>query len=232
MLVCYLDDSGEKNEPVSTIAGYITPVDQWLEFEREAGKFFDAIELEYLHTVDLHHLRNEFDGWTREQALEFSKFFHEMVSRHVALGFECSIAKPIFEGKKSQYGVGSQTSALAMGFTILVDRIIKHEGVASVLGEPGVNISFVIESGNNNNVNVLETFNAIQRQNPELFKSLIFKDKKSRIALQAADFLAYYSRRLRNKQRSHKRYDDEFRFFRASTGAIQINHFFAVDFGV
>ena len=76
-LVCYLDDSGNKDEPIVTLAGYIARAPNWLDFEVDARALFDAWELPYLHTVDLHHRRKEFKGWTREQTAEFANAFYK-----------------------------------------------------------------------------------------------------------------------------------------------------------
>ena len=88
MLVCYLDDSGEKKEPVITIAGYLSLADQWREFESIARDFFERIGLDYLHTMDLHNRRNFFEGWDSRRTLQFSKSFFELMAPHVGHGFE------------------------------------------------------------------------------------------------------------------------------------------------
>ena len=92
-LVCYLDDSGNKDDPIATLAGYIAPARNWLDFEVGARALFDAHELPYLHTVDLHRREGEFEGWTREQTA----------------GFEYSVLKSTFEFGKRVYNVEHQS---------------------------------------------------------------------------------------------------------------------------
>ena len=71
-LVCYLDDSGNEDDPIVTLAGYIAPAGDWLNFEVHARELFDAHKLPYLHAMDLHQRKREFKGWTRK--LELTRF--------------------------------------------------------------------------------------------------------------------------------------------------------------
>ena len=51
-LVCYLDDSGNEDDPIVTLAGYIAPAGDWLNFEVHARELFDAHKLPYLRTSE------------------------------------------------------------------------------------------------------------------------------------------------------------------------------------
>ena len=95
---------------------------------------------------------------------------------------------------------------------------------------PGVDLSFVVESGNKNEGDIRRRFNNIQKQAPDRFRSISFESKKARLALQAADFLAYFSRRLRTKDPAHRRYKDEMAFFESATGNMPHRYFLATDF--
>ena len=198
-LVCYLDDSGNKDDPISTRAGYIAPAHNWCDFEVHAQELFDSIGLPYLHTVELHMRRGEFKGWTREQTAEFANVFYKILDQHAYAGFEFSVLKSEFENKKSVYGVEHQSSPFGFCLHGIVDRLVKDDGVKDALALPDVNLSFVVESGNKNEGDIRRRFNMIQEQNLARFVSISFEPKKERIALQAADFLAYFSRRLRTE---------------------------------
>jgi hypothetical protein len=56
---------------------------------------------------------------------------------------------------------------------------------------------------------------------------LFLKNKKKYIALQAADFLAYYSRRIRNKNFASANAQADMRFFEMATEAISHSQFLA-----
>ena len=211
-LVCYLDDSGNDQDSISTLAGYIAPAHNWCDFEVRARELFEAIELPYLHTVELHRREGEFEGWTREQTAEFAIAFYRILDQHVYAGFEFSVLKSTFESRKSVYDVEHQSSPIGFCLHGIVDRLVKDEGVKDALALPDVNLSFVVESGNTNEGDILRRFNNIRKQDPERFVSISFEPKKKWIALQAADFLAYFCRRLRTKDPTDKNYKDEVRF--------------------
>ncbi len=230
MLTCYLDDSGNDQDPIVTLAGYVSPEQNWRDFETEARAAFDTIDLPYLHTVDLHGLRGEFAGWSREEAAEFARCFGRILDRHVYAGFEFSVMKSTFEARKADYDVEHQSSPLGFCLHGLVDRLVKDEGILAGLRQPEVNLSFVVESGNKNEGDIRRRFDNIQKQDAERFRSISFEPKTTRIALQAADFLAYFCRRLRTKNRAHPRYKDEIAFFESATGNMAHHHFLATDF--
>ena len=112
-----------------------------------------------------------------------------------------------------------------------MDRIVKNEGFLSVIDEPGDDLSFVVEADNKNNQNILEIFNDYRNKDPRRFAGIVFENKKTHIALQAADFLAYYSRRIRNKNFASANADADMRFFEMATEAISHSQFLATDFG-
>ena len=229
-LVCYLDDSGNKDDSISTLAGYIAPAHNWCDFEVCARELFDANELSHLHTVHLHMRRGEFKGWTREQTADFVRAFYGILDQHVFAGFEFSVLKSTFESKKSVYNVEHQSSPIGFCLHGIVDRLVKDEGVKDALGLPDVNLSFVVESGNKNEGDIRRRFNIIQKQDPERIVSISFETKKEWIALQAADFLAYFCRRLRTKDPTDKNYRDEVQFFEFAKGEMLHRHFLATDF--
>lgn len=230
MLVCYLDESGNEDDSIVTLAGYISPAQNWLDFEVDARAAFDVINLPYLHTVDLHGLRGEFAGWTREEAAEFARCFYRILDRHAYAGFEFSVMKSTFEARKADYDVEHQSSPLGFCLHGLVDRLVKDEGIMAGLKLPGVDLSFVVESGNKNEGDIRRRFNNIQKLAPERFGSISFEPKKKRIALQTADFLAYFCRRLRTKDPAHRRFKDEMAFFEAAIGNMPHRYFLATAF--
>ena len=180
-LVCYLDDSGNRDDPISTLAGYIAPAHNWCDFEVHARELFDSIGLPYLHTVELHMRRGEFMGWTREQTAEFANVFYKILDQHAYAGFEFSVLKSEFENKKSVYGVEHQSSPFGFCLHGIVDRLVKDDGVKDALALPD---GHSVESGNKNEGDIRHRFNMFQEQNPARFVSIV-EAKKERIALQA-----------------------------------------------
>ena len=161
-LVCHLDDSGNEDDPIVTLAGYIAPAGDWLNFEVHARKLFDAHKLPYLHTMDLHQRKREFKGWTRKQTAQFANVFCRVLDQHTYAGFEFSVLKSTFEANKSVYKVERQSSPIGFCLHGIVHQLVNDEGVKAVLAPPDVNLSFVVESGNRN-----EGYSSSIQQYPE-----------------------------------------------------------------
>jgi len=227
MLVCYLDDSGEDKEPVATLAGYLGTENGWADFEGQARAFFDEAGVDYLHTVDLHHLRKQFDGWDRGRTLAFATRLFELVGEHAPVGVEFSVDKASFNQSKIDLGKKREGSPLTFCFKGLLQNMMANEGIREVLSWDGTDLSFVVESGKRSEpiVKEFERLAALKAHGGVL-KSLVLADKKSFIALQAADFFAYFSRRLRCMDKTHRRFDDEKRFFETATAGVKVHSAF------
>lgn len=226
VLVRYLDDSGEDKEPVVTMAGYLSPEENWKAFELEARPFLDSCGLEYFHAVEMHQRRRQFEGWEPHETREFSRVFYEILEKHVALGFEFSVLKARFAERKKSRHVKREGSPYAFCFKALAERILANEGVAACLNDPKVKISFVVEAGNKNNGDVLARFNHLKKTVPGKFLDMRFEDKESSVALNAADFLAFYARRIRCRNAEFPR-EGEFEMFSRLTQKITHNYFLA-----
>ena len=158
--------------------------------------------------------------------------FYSILDHHAYAGFEFSVLKSTFETNKSVYNVEHQSSPFGFCLHGIVNRLVKDEGVKDVLALPNVSLSFVVESGNSNEGDIRRRFNSIQKQDPERFASIRFEPKKEKIALQAADFLAYYCRRLRTKDPEGKSYKKELEFFEIAKKRMKHRLFLATDFGI
>ena len=61
MFVCYLDDSGKDREnPITTLAGYVAMEAAWIRFERNVEPVFKKFGVEVLHAVSLHNTKGDF----------------------------------------------------------------------------------------------------------------------------------------------------------------------------
>ena len=158
--------------------------------------------------------------------------FYRILDQHTYAGFEFSVLKSTFEANKSVYNVERQSSPIGFCLHGIVHQLVNDEGVKAVLAPPDVKLSFVVESGNRNEGDIRRRFNSIQKQDPERFGSISFVPKKERIALQAADFLAYFCRRLRIRNPADKGYEHEVEFFEIAKGRMLHRQFLATDFKV
>ena len=231
MYTLYLDDSGEKQEPYVTLAGWLARKDMWTSFEEEASVYFEKAGIEYLHTVDLHHQRNAFYGWSREKVRKFSLDLFEIAGRHIPVGFAFSVFKPRFDEQKKSINLKHEKSAFAFCFKGIVSRMMEHRGIKKKLSEEGFDLSVVLEDGNKNNADVTHLFTEYKQQKPELFKCIKSLGKQDSKALQLADFFAYFERRRLVKPTTDKRYYDEMRFFLEAIDQVDVvDRYEALDF--
>jgi hypothetical protein len=230
VLVCHLDDSGEKRDPIATLAGYLGTAEEWAKFEVRARAFFKEKHVSYLHTVDLHQRRGEFKGWSRGDTHAFASELFGILADHAPVGVEFSVLKPQFNAKKAALGMKREGAPTTFCFKGLLNRLVTNEVMLELLQMEGVDLSFVVENGNTHNNAILLEFQRLQPFYPFL-RSLTFEDKKKLVALQVSDFLAYFSRRLRCMDKGHRYFDDEHEFFTSATAPIKTHdHFLATDF--
>lgn len=71
VLQACLDDSGELDQtinPVFVLAGFIAESDSWASFSHDWRAALDAPSINYFKMVEAANLRDQFNGWSREQA--------------------------------------------------------------------------------------------------------------------------------------------------------------------
>jgi hypothetical protein len=232
MIVIHLDDSGNADDPICTLAGYLATAAEWARFEDEARAYFDAMtpRLEYLHTMDLHQLDGYWKGWERDDTKAFAADLFTILAKYAPVGIEFSVDRSAFNAKKKALGLKREGAPMTFCFKGMVSRLFQNAAIQEVFKWPEVDISFVIEAGNKHENAIVQAFRDIKTVQPRL-RSLIHEDKKKLIALQAADFLAYFSRRLRVKDELHRRYNDEYMFFHDVSRRVAIHdHFLATNF--
>jgi hypothetical protein len=196
MLVAYLDDSGTHlASPLITLAGYVGHCDSWIQFEGEAQEVLQRYNIPILHTVDLHNTDGQFAKWSRDRKTNFVSELYDPAARHLITGASISVQKRTYVKRGQETGLNRNTSALGFCFNILVDRLLRRPLSGPHIKADG--ISFVIESGNKNNADMVRIFNEVKKIHKldKELRSIRIADKNHCIAIQLADFLAYYSRR-------------------------------------
>jgi hypothetical protein len=127
-------------------------------------------------------------------------------------------------------GLKQETSPLGMCFRGVLNRLVNDANFQWAERELGANLSFVVESGHKNSKDVEHHFDTIKKMDPKRFGTLRFEDKKAHIALQAADFIAFYSRRIRNSAFALRPRLKELELFQRTLGSIKHRPFLATDF--
>jgi hypothetical protein len=196
LLVAYLDDSGtNKQSPVVTIAGYAAHSSEWAAFERESLAVLSRYEVPLLHTKEFHDRDGAFSEWTNIKKNTFAVELYQVAQRNVMIGASVSAQKRTYVLRGLETGYNQNTSAIGHCFNILVDRMLRSPVIGPHIRADG--ISFVVENGNKNNGDlkrIFELVRSIHKLEKELH-SIRFADKSHCVAIQLADFLAFYSRR-------------------------------------
>lgn len=196
VLVSYLDDSGsDAASPMVTIAGYTAQFDQWAAFEDGGKEVLSSYDVPPLHTKEFHDGDGPFTGWSRTKKAEFAAELYGVASRHLMIGASISAQKKTYVLRGKETRLNRNTSAIGHCFNILVDRMIKSPLTGPHIRADG--ISFVVESGNKNNQDLARVFERVRKIHglEKELRSISFAGKESCVAIQLADFLAFYSRR-------------------------------------
>lgn len=175
----------------------------WQKFERVARETFANYGVTVLHTKELHDTDGEFRGWSVRKKQSFITELYSHFDPTKEAGISYSTRQDVYLKRKKEHGFryNANMSALGYCFHEICVLLLQASALPALLRtDPSYNLSFVIESGNRNNEDVVRIFNDLKTEIPELrFNSLSIADKSSSVVLQIADFLAFHSRRYVTK---------------------------------
>lgn len=193
-LVCYLDDSGsDKGQPIVALGGYITPFDQWQEFEAKAGKYLLDQGIEYIHAIDLRKGSGEFSGWGEPDRVKFLAELYEIAKDHVALGAFCAVNRKQHNAQKTVLDKSHRQSPAGFAFSAILEHIIRDDGVQYAINECSYDIQFLLEDGCKYNPEILRSYQRVKSDHALPFLAGMSNvDKKSCVAVQLADVHAYF----------------------------------------
>ncbi len=198
--MCYLDDSGkDPQNQATTLAGYVGDEESWANFEAEVEPLFTKYEVRILHATDLHGTRADFAGWTVLKKQSFVAQFCGTLSRHALLGVSMSVAKGEYKAAADRSTRKKTVTPYTFCSNVILDWLLADVRVGKKANEEGV--AFALEAGHHNNPEaewnigvVTDMFDLAEK-----IKSVAFLAKASCRAIQAADLLAFYSRRHANE---------------------------------
>ncbi len=237
VLLCYLDDSGkDAQNPITTLAGFIAKDDEWRRFETEVEPTFTKYGVKVLHTKDLHHTTGEFTNWKVLQKQFFVSGICRALSQRVPLGVSMSALKGIYKTRATESNRKRTVSPYTFCLSVIIDWILRDIRVGRSVHAEGV--TFILERGHQNNAEAEDYFHSVRRLFPELegvLRSIEFVSKESCRAIQAADLLAFYSRRhgvaMERAPLSERAMISPESIMNIITGNLPIRAFVATDFG-
>jgi hypothetical protein len=192
------------------MAGYIGFAPGWADFEKAAAEIYSNYGIgEVFHARDFHASDNVFRGWSRIKKQTYAREICDAAktAHAIEIGLTMSVLKSAYKQRKIETGLDRTMSPYGYCFGVIMNHLLVDEVLEKILGQNGVDISFIIEGGNKNDNNILNVFNAVRRKYKleNKLKSISFMDKESSKALQLADFFAYYSRRTVEKSEKNDR---------------------------
>ena len=197
VFTCYLDDSDNKLGPSMGIAGYVAHTNEWIEFERNVGAFLDERHINTLRGKDFHNGHNDFKNWSGADKRDFVEQLYSISSRYIISGINSIVNKRDFERLKRKNIEFKNLSSLGVAFASAVQALTQKD-IIPQLSKNGNIISFIVESGNKNNQNLVRYFEWLKTKWPDQRVNLgeiSFVDKHDCRAIQLADFLAFHGRR-------------------------------------
>lgn len=223
MLWCYLDDSGTDREaPVVSIAGFVSPAGGWEWFEQQSRKLFKRQKLKVFTAKDFHNTRNEFEGWTVKRKRKFAEDWLGIARQCVLRGVTISIPKAIYDARRKEYDVNHNISAYGAAFAHACIKLQQDPAVRPPWEAEGM--AFFVEDGSLNNGSIL-TWYENERRDPSkarILKGLSFVGKESSRAIQLADYLAFYSRRISTHVHLHDAVPEDRFYMDVALKAVRI----------
>lgn len=199
MLQAYIDDSASSvGERRLVLAAYVAPAPDWDLFSNA----WDAAlhrepAIEYFHMVEAQSRRGQFKGWSEKKRTAKLTALAEVIAEMRPLSVDCSMSvkhqnkvlKPY-----APYGLRSPYFPLVFALTCGVARVCHHVGVR-------LPCDFIFDRQDNVSKDVLIFWDYTVRQQPMEWSGLInpspiFRDDRDFVALQAADMLAWHTRRF------------------------------------
>jgi hypothetical protein len=198
MLKAYIDDSNMNMPPVSVLGGWVGPAKDWAHFsDCWAEALWMKPRLNYFKLVEAQNLRGEFNGWSEQSRNERVRLLIKIIERHKFLGV--TSAMPL-DAYKEIFGhlpdPGVRAPYFLSFFGIISHLAAHYQGRGET--EP-VDFIFDIQPGYAEVV-IASWERFLEVAPPEIRPLLgdypIFRDDKTTVALQAADFGVGWSRQL------------------------------------
>jgi hypothetical protein len=162
VLVCYLDDSGKDREnPITTLAGYAATEAQWRGFETEVEPIFAEYGVKILHTKDLHNTDGEFEDWRLLKKQAFVARICSALSHYEPFGMSASAAKAVYAKRATESSRKRTITPYAWCFNLIINWVLTDIRIGRIAHEEGV--SFILEMGHQNNVEAEKVFHDVRK---------------------------------------------------------------------
>ena len=219
-LEAYIDDSGRGQGSVFVLAGLVSSAERWASFAEEWQAILDdpcedgRRKLAYFKCFEAMGLQKQFDGWTEEERDSCLLRLVPIVERAVIRRLHISIPMKHFNAiVKNRISRDLDNPYLLAFWSVMSRWWFMTEEEVRDLREP---IDFIFDEQQGRERREAERGYTLFRSKtpleyrPLIGKAPIFRDDKQFLPLQAADLLAWHTRKVLDlKRRTGRDYDTE-----------------------
>jgi hypothetical protein len=179
---------------VYTIGCYVSTHVQWKTFQKEWRRILDAENIEFFHMVDFQACKPPYGSWSKEKRASFLASLHAVIHKRTLMSFATTADIEDFENLTAE-----QKEALVNPHVFAAKNCMKAVGVwaaRNIINYPL--IAYIFEKGSPHDNKLKRLFTEEFTDEDRWFfrmASLAFVDKKIMSPLQAADIVAYESRK-------------------------------------
>jgi hypothetical protein len=195
MVKAFVDDSGSGGDsPWYVLAGYVGTVADWLGFEAEWAAVLDRPPLiKYFKGAEAESLKNQFDGFTRDQANAKIDALIEVIGHHAQRAIIVRTRQKNYNEIIKPKVPEIWDDAYHFLFPYFISAVLNMETYAGA-GEPA---EFVFDSSQRLDKRAQVQYTQLLQmpQYAGRMANVLFRDEKLFLPLQAADLLAWQVRR-------------------------------------
>lgn len=203
-LQAFVDDSrSEQGDKTFVLAAYVHDAEAWMRFSDDwAATLAANPSVEYLHMVEAHGLRDQFEGWDRTARDRKLEALGRVIDKHQPWSLICSVSKSQYDeivAPVAPYNLKNPYFACFYALVLGLPRIHKARGLS-------IPVDFVFDEqlGLGSDAAMFYEYMVESSLPPDtqtlLGSTPIFRDDRSVLPLQAADMLAWHVRRMSEKR--------------------------------
>lgn len=198
LLTCYLDEAGGEADTSTVVAGFVSTVALWEQFEIDWKLMLSSYKVPYFHMKEFSQSTGPFKKWKGAESIR-RRFLADAVSiirQRVQGGVFCYAHHQIFDLVNRGYRLKE---------TLFSPYAIAGRACASLVSQLNEKHEVVFEDGGPDKLGLSSAMSVSFRLPDPIFRpSRDVRDKQGKvrsgvIQIQAADFLAYELRKHRNE---------------------------------
>jgi hypothetical protein len=192
VLIAYFDESGSKDTPMLTMAGYLSDERRWRIFERDWQKTLKEYCAGYLHMREFAQSRGEFKGWPEWKRKAFLQKLIWVIKSTVLFRVGAVVpCKDYMETVGATDPKDTRRSPFWLCFLSCMSAVLSYCAKNDITDD----VALVFDENSESSQHAVGFYSAMKslpeiKNRSQLF-SLSFADDKKLTPLQAADLLAY-----------------------------------------